>query len=372
MIGWAASRRRPGGREHRVGAVRRLAQRVRAGGALEVGEAEPQHDRARHPLRLPEPAGHAVHERHQRRVHRLGRARPPSQRVLGADRAPPPAVLHSPRVLHDAPARAGAARRRGRAAPSMPEAALPPRSRTVWSPASWSFAAVTSPTPHSRSTGSGWRNSSSPVRRHHEQPVRLRHRARHLRQELRARDAHADRQPDLLAHPSPAAARRSPSACRRSAPCRARRGTPRRSRGPRRWARCPRRSRTPPCSPRHRPRSGTARRRHPGRAAAPAPAPIPRIHPASLCLIARGEHHARPDDHRAAEQRGVIPLLYGRVERVQVGVEDTCYRHERMFAVVSAGSRAPSSVTSARALGTQSSRESRTAEDSPCNALRAG
>ena len=35
------------------------------------------------------------------------------------------------------------------------------------------------------------------VRRHHQQPVRLRRRARHLGQELRARDTHADRQPDL-------------------------------------------------------------------------------------------------------------------------------------------------------------------------------
>ena len=56
--------------------------------------------------------------------------------------------------------------------------------------------AVTGPTPHSRSTASGWRNSSSrPAAR--EQPVGLRDAARDLREELRACDADGDRQADL-------------------------------------------------------------------------------------------------------------------------------------------------------------------------------
>ena len=65
-----------------------------------------------------------------------------------------------------------------------------------------SFAAVTRPTPHSRSTGSGCRNELA-VGRHDQEPVRLRHAARDLREELRPRDADGDRKTDLVEHAPP-------------------------------------------------------------------------------------------------------------------------------------------------------------------------
>ena len=70
-------------------------------------------------------------------------------------------------------------------------------------PRAWSFSAVRGPTPHSRSTGSGCRKSSSVPIGHLEQPVGLADRAGHLGQELGAGDAHADGQPDLGADPPP-------------------------------------------------------------------------------------------------------------------------------------------------------------------------
>ena len=41
-----------------------------------------------------------------------------------------------------------------------------------------------------------------------------------------------------------------------------------------------------------------------------------------LGLVAGRQHDAPADDHRAAPQAGIIPLLDGCVERVQVGVQD--------------------------------------------------
>ncbi len=47
-----------------------------------------------------------------------------------------------------------------------------------------------------------------------------------------------------------------------------------------------------------------------------------RAHAVRLRLVARGEHDARPDDHRPAAQPRVVALLDRRVERVEVGVQD--------------------------------------------------
>ncbi len=95
------------------------------------------------------------------------------------------------------------------------EAGPPPRLSVM--PRSWSLAAVTLPTPQSRSTGSGWRKASSSVGRHHQQPVGLGNAARHFGEELGAGHSDRDGQPDLVENPAPQAASRSPSGFPKSA-----------------------------------------------------------------------------------------------------------------------------------------------------------
>ena len=52
-----------------------------------------------------------------------------------------------------------------------------------------------------------------------------------------------------------------------------------------------------------------------------------------LRLVAGGENDARADDHRPPAQRGIVALLHGGIEGVDVGVQDRRLRaHERMFA----------------------------------------
>jgi hypothetical protein len=52
------------------------------------------------------------------------------------------------------------------------------------------------------------------------------------------------------------------------------------------------------------------------------PAAHRRAHAAALGLVARRQHDPHAHDHRAATQARVVPLLYRRVERVQIGVQD--------------------------------------------------
>src|SRR6266545_6303553 len=52
-----------------------------------------------------------------------------------------------------------------------------------------------------------------------------------------------------------------------------------------------------------------------------------------LGLVAGREHHAGTDDHRSPTQAGVVSLLDGRVEGIEVGVQDRSLGlHEHMFA----------------------------------------
>ena len=221
-------------------------------------------------------------------------------------------------------------------------------SPTVRIPRAWSFAAVFGPTPHSRSTGSGWRNVELAVRRHHEQPVGLRHAARHLGQELRPRDPDRDRQPDLVEH-----ARAQPHG-----------DLLRRPRDPPQPADVEERlvdrqaldqRRRVAEDLEHRLArlgvGGHARRDDDRVGAEPPPlaAAHRRLDAARLRLVARGEHHPAAHDDRLAAQPRVVALLDRRVERVQIGVEDLGDRHEHMFASAPdgegatrpAGARAP-------------------------------
>ena len=52
------------------------------------------------------------------------------------------------------------------------------------------------------------------------------------------------------------------------------------------------------------------------------PATHRRAHAVRLRLVARREDDASADDHRSAAQPRIVPLLDGREERVEVGVED--------------------------------------------------
>ena len=261
----------------RIAAVSAVAcgERVRAGGPGEVVEAQPQHDGAPHPVRRAQPARHPVDDRRPATASTSpGARRRAAEGVLRPDRPAAPADLHRPgsRLW------ARAWRWRPAAGPSIATSAASASARDVAHgemPRAWSFSAVTGPTPHSRSTGSGCRNVELAVRRHDEQPVGLGHRARHLGEELGAGDADGDRQAD----PS-RTSRRSRDGdlagrARRPAAARRRRGTPRRSRGPRPAASCRRRPRTPPCWPRCTPPSAAATTTASGTAAGPARRPSP-------------------------------------------------------------------------------------------------
>ena len=171
------------------------------------------------------------------------------------------------------------------------------------------------------------------VGRDDEQAVRLRDAARDLREELRARDADGDRQPDLLEDGA---------------------AEPERD-----LARSPR----DPLEPAdveerlvdrdalddgrdvvEHAEDGLARVDVGAEAGLDddrlrAQAPRPRLahrgaDAVRLRLVARGEDDAAADDHRSAAQARIVALLDRRVEGVEVGVED---RHEHMFACRGAG-----------------------------------
>ena len=142
----------------------RVRQRVRPRRAREVVEAQAQHDRAPDAARGAHPPGDPVDERDERR-----RRPPPATRGArpsarcDADRAAPAADAGPAAGRGCARARGGAgptrgrASRRARASPSRGDLAdgRDPAARAA-------CAAVTGPTPHSRSTGSGCRKASSP------------------------------------------------------------------------------------------------------------------------------------------------------------------------------------------------------------------
>ena len=59
-----------------------------------------------------------------------------------------------------------------------------------------------------------------------------------------------------------------------------------------------------------------------------------RVDAVRLRLVARREHDAAADDHRAPPQARIVPLLDRREERVEIGVEDRRLAgHEHMFVV---------------------------------------
>ena len=193
--------------------------------------------------------------------------------------------------------------------------------RTFEIPRARSFAAVTGPTPQSRSTGSGWRNLELLVGRHLQEPVRLRDGARDLGEELRPGDADRDRQPDPLEHVAPQPFRdldRRPEGALHAAHVEEglvdRETLDERGRVLEHLE------------------HGLARldvggeARLDGDRVRAEATRLALVHrrpdPERLGLVARGEHDAHADEHRPPAQPLFVPLLDRREERVQVGVQD--------------------------------------------------
>ena len=205
-------------------------------------------------------------------------------------------------------------------------------SPTVVIPRSCSFAAVTAPTPHTRSIGSGWRKASSSSGGTTRSPSGLATPLATLARNL------------VLATPTeirrPTCSRTSRRSCigdlgrRTGDPPQAtdveERLVDRETLDPRR-----RLLEDPEDGPTRfgvggHPRldDDGVRTQPPGLRAAHR-----RAHPARLGLVAGGEHDSHPDDDRAAAQPSVVTLLDGRVEGIEVGVQDgRRVRHEHMFA----------------------------------------
>jgi hypothetical protein len=170
------------------------------------------------------------------------------------------------------------------------------------------------------------------LRRHGEQPVRLRHGACHLREELRPRDADGDREAHTLANLSPEPA------------CDLNRRAREASHAAHVEERLVDRE---PLDERRRVVEDSIDRlarlrvgRHPGtdhdrsRAEAQrAPGAHRRFHAARLRLVAGREHYSSPDKDRLATQLGPISLFHRREERIEVGMQDRrLLAHEHMFA----------------------------------------
>ena len=196
-------------------------------------------------------------------------------------------------------------------------------------PRSCSLAAVTRPTPQSRSTGSGWRNSSSPSGGTTSRPSGLATPLATLARNL------VRATPTVIGSPT----------CSRTRAAQPRGDLRGRSRDPLEPADVEERLvDRQPLDQRRRVVEdledglagvgvGVHARPHDDGLRAE-PARLPRAHrgphPVCLGLVARREHHARPDDHGAAAQAGIVTLLDRCVERVQVGVQDRgLVRHER-------------------------------------------
>ena len=214
-----------------------LIDRVRPGDPLEALEPQAQHDGSPDAAGVAEPARHAVDDADEHGIERLERARHPPEGALRSDRPAAPACLHAAgvAVVGEGVDVVAAARsedrderrlRHRRDVADRVHAAGVELGRGLGADA---------PDPLDRQRV---QERELAIGRHHEQPVRLRHRTGDLGEELRAGDPDADRQVDAFPHLLAQPDRDLRPACRRSAAGRRRRGTPRRPRSPRRTAWC--------------------------------------------------------------------------------------------------------------------------------------
>ena len=309
-----------GGGEDRLRLAGRLRERVRAGGAREVVEAQAQDDGATDPPALAQPAAQAVDQPDERRVDRRPRLRPPADRALRPDRAPPHADPHPPRIavvgegVELAPG--GAAEQRDELVLVQPRGLRDGRDPVGVQLARGDRADAPQPLDRQRV-----QEGELLAGGHLEQAVGLRHGARHLGQVLGGGDPDGDRQAHLVEHPL-----LEPD-----------RDLTRRARDPPhaadveerlvdRQALHQRRRVAEDVEHRlARLRVGleAARDHHRVRAQRQRPPPAHRrLHPASLRLVAGRQHHPAAHDHRPPAQPRIVPLLDRRVERVEVRVQD--------------------------------------------------
>ncbi len=278
------------------------------------------------------PPGDPVDQRDQDGVDLLHRPPRSAQCPLRADRTPPPPGLHRPGIaivgerMQMPP--------RGRAPAATPARPRPagrpgPRSR---SPARAASSTVTGPTPHSRSTGSGCRNSSSPSGGTTSRPSGLATPLATLARNL------VRAMPTVIGSPTRSStARAQPHS-----------DVDRRSGDPPHPAHV--QKRLVDREPLHQRRGvvedsvdrlaclgvGGHARPHHDRVRTQ-PAGLPTAHRGAdavgLGLVAGCQHHTAADDHRPSTQAGIVSLLDRRVERIQVGVENGRLGHiEHMFA----------------------------------------
>ena len=284
------------------------------------------------------------------RVELVRRPRAPAQRPLRPDRAPPPPAAHRRGSRLWASACRCRPDRVPEQPPASPRRARRPR-RPSRSPRSRSCRAVTGPTPHSRSTGSGCRNASSPPSGTTSRPSGFATPlATFARNFVRAT-------PTVIGSPTCSrTSRRRRRAISRGVPAirrdRGRRETPRRSRAP-----------PPAGSCRGRPRNllaglGVRRhaRPHDDRVRAEPRACRPPIAVRTPQALPRSSRRAPHRRRRSPGGRGgrVVTLLHRGEERVEVGVEDRCLGwHAKNCPMRSAGAH------SAPGCGTASGRSRR-------------
>jgi hypothetical protein len=170
------------------------------------------------------------------------------------------------------------------------------------------------------------------LRRHQEQPVRFRHAARDLREELRPCDPDRDRQADFLANVAPESdgdlagrSRQSSDAADVEERLVDRQPFDERRRvvedAVDRFARLGVGRHPRLDHDRSGAEAASTRDAHGG------------LHPVRLRLVTRREHHPRADDHRLSAQVSVVSLLDRREEGVDVRVENgRVLGHEHMFA----------------------------------------
>ena len=290
------------------------------GRPAEVVEAQPQRDGPPGPPRRPHPARHPIDQPGQYGVEggrRLGRS---TERPLRTDRPPPTADLDRPGIavvrqrVQMPPGRPpehrdqrGLGQHRDIADLGEPAAAQLLRGHLAHAPQPLDIQRM--------------QELQLPVRLHLEQPVRLRDPTGHLRQELRPRHPDRDRQPDLRQHVGaqpPGDLQRRPGDLPQPADVEERLVD-----------RQPLDQRRGVLEDLEHRLAGLGVRRHPrvdhDRAGAAAQR-LSTVHRGAdavrLGLVAAGEDDAGADDHRAAAQAWVVPLLDRRVERVQVGMQD--------------------------------------------------
>ena len=188
--------------EHGLAAGGGAGERLRAGRAGEVVEAQSQHHGPPDAASAPHPPGHPVDQADQDRVELRGRAAGAAERRLRADRLAAAALAHRAGVVvvrEPVDVTTGGAAEN----PHQPRLAELGEVADDGQPVLVKALCGRRADSPKRLDGQRVEELAFALGRDEQQAVRLRRVARHLRQRLRPRDADRDRQPDLLADVAP-------------------------------------------------------------------------------------------------------------------------------------------------------------------------